>query len=113
MILNENILDYLTIKSTLNELIKFGETEIADNLLDILNHNEVPKHEMHNQKDNINTSHFKINLSVELIDKIIDLFTDLEVKSLTENGESTNSTNHHTYLLEKWLNIQNEHKFRS
>lgn len=106
--MQKNILDYLTIKSTLNELIKVGETEIADNLLDILNHNELPKPEKHNLKENLNTSYFKINLSSELIDEIIDLFADLEIGSLTENGESTNSTSYYVDLLEKWLKIKDE-----
>jgi len=106
--MQKNILDYLTIKSTLNELIKIGKTEIADNLLDILNRNELPKPDKHNLKGNINTSFFKINLSSEFIDEIIDLFADLELGSLTENGESTYSTSYYVELLDKWLKIQNE-----
>ncbi|EKT3967340.1 hypothetical protein NTJ12_002427 [Flavobacterium psychrophilum] len=106
--MQKNILDYLTIKSTLNELIKVGETEITDNLLDIINYNELPKPDKHNRKKDITSSYFEINLSSEIIEKIIDLFSELEVESLTENGESTNSTNHYVELLDKWQKIQNE-----
>jgi hypothetical protein len=106
--MKKNILDYFSIKSTLDELIKFGEIEIANNLLDIINLNELPKPEKQNLKKDITTSYFEINLSSEIIDKIIDLFSELEVKSLTENGESTNSTNHYVELLDKWLKIQDE-----
>lgn len=106
--MKKNTLDYFSIKSTLDELIKFGETEIANNLFDIINLNELPKPEKHNLKKDITTSYFEINLSSEIIDKIINLFSELEVESLTENGDSTNSTNHYVELLDKWLKIQDE-----
>ncbi|ELY1980219.1 hypothetical protein AAIP36_002519 [Flavobacterium psychrophilum] len=106
--MQKNFLDYLTIKSTISELIKVGENEIADNLLDILNHNELPKPEKHNLKKDIKTSFFNINLSSEFIDKIIDLFAELEVGSLTEDGESTNSTSYYVNILDKWSKIKND-----
>jgi hypothetical protein len=106
--MQNNILDFLTIKSTLNELIKVGETKIADNILDILNHNELPKPEKHNLKEDIYTSYYNIDLSREYIDRIIDLFVDLESGTLTENGESTNATNYYIDILEKWLKIKDE-----
>jgi hypothetical protein len=104
-----NSLDYLAIKSTINELIKVGEYEIVDYLLDILNRNELIKPEKHNLKEDLNTSYFSIDLSDEVIDKIINLFVDLEISSLTEDGESSISTSYYINLLEKWLKIKNEH----
>jgi len=101
-----NSLDYFTIKSTLDELTKIGKTEIVNNLLDILNYNNLAKPEKHNRQNDITTTYYKIELSSEYLDEIIDLFLDLEISSLSKNGESTNSTNHYVNLLDKWLKIK-------
>ena len=49
----KNIIDYLTIKSTINELVKTKNNALVDKLLDTLNNNKIPKPEKHNRKEDI------------------------------------------------------------
>jgi adenosyl cobinamide kinase/adenosyl cobinamide phosphate guanylyltransferase len=49
----KNIIDYLTIKSTINELTKTENVALVDKLLDILNNNKIAKPEKHNKKEDI------------------------------------------------------------
>ena len=75
----KNIIDYLTIKSTINELAKTENVTLVDKLLDILNNNKIAKSEKHNKKEDIKTNHYKIDLSKNQLNDIIDLLMDLEV----------------------------------
>lgn len=104
-IMDINSIDYFSIKNTIDELIKIGEKDIVDKLLDILSKNELPKTELHNRKNDITTSYFKIELDNESLEIIRDLFLDLEISSLTEEGESTSKTEHYVTLLNNWLSI--------
>lgn len=97
-------LNYITIINTINELSKVEKIEISNKLLDILNNNELPKAENHNRKNDLTTSFFNIELDDEIIEEITDSLMDLEVASLTENGESTKMTNYYVNLLNEWLN---------
>ena len=40
------------------------------------------------------------------LDEIKDLLLDLEVSTLTEDGEATNQTNRYVNLLNNWLTIK-------
>ena len=102
----KNIIDYLTIKSTINELVKTENNALVDKLIDTLNNNKIPKPEKHNKKEDIETNHYKIDLSKKQLNDIIDLLIDLEVESLTIDGESTPSTSHFSSLVDKWSSIE-------
>ena len=102
----KNIIDYLTIKSTINELVKTKNDALVNKLLDILNNNKIPKQEKHNRKEDIETNHYKIDLSKKQLNDIIDLLIDLEVESLTIDGESTPLTSHFASLVDKWLSVK-------
>ena len=102
----KNIIDYLTIKSTINELTKTENVALVDKLLDILNNNKIAKSEKHNKKEDIKTNHYKIDLSKNQLNDIIDLLMDLEVESLTIDGESTPLTSHFSSLVDKWSSIK-------
>ena len=102
----KNIIDYLTIKSTINELVKTGNDSLVDKLLDILNKNKIPKPEKHNKKEDIETNHYKIDLTKNQLNEIIDLLMDLEVESLTIDGKSTPQTSHFASLADKWSSIK-------
>ena len=102
----KNIIDYLTIKSRINELAKTENVTLVDKLLDILNNNKIAKSEKHNKKEDIKTNHYKIDLSKNQLNDIIDLLMDLEVESLTIDGESTPLTSHFSSLVDKWSSIK-------
>ena len=87
-----NSINYISILEAINELTKIGNKELVIKLQNILNYNEIPKPEMHNLKNDKSTSHYKIDLTEDELDEIKDLFLDLEVSTLTEDGYSTNQT---------------------
>ena len=100
-----NIIDYNSIIEAINELTKIGKKEIVLDLQTILKHNEITKPEKHNRKDDLFTSYFEVDLSEDDLDEIVDLFADLEVASLTDEGEAGSKTDHYVFLLDKWSNI--------
>ena len=102
----KNIIDYLSIESTINELAKTKNVALVDKLLDILNNNKIAKPEKHNKKEDIETNHYKIDLSKNQLNDIIDLLIDLEVESLTIDGESSPLTSYYTSLIDKWSSIK-------
>lgn len=98
----ENTLDYLSLTSTISELMKVGETTLADKLLDIIAHNELPKPDKHNRKDDKTTSYFEVKISEDEREKIVDLFLDLEVGHLTPDGETTGAASHYSNMGTRW-----------
>lgn len=103
-----NTINYISISEAITELSKIGEKEIVAKLENILENNEVEKSELHNKKDDKTTSHYKINLTEEDLNVITDLFLDLEVGSLTDDGEATQKTERYVMLLNNWSNISGE-----
>lgn len=102
---NINSLDFYSISRTIDELNKIGKTDLVKKLLDVINHSELEKSEKHNRKDDKTTSHFLVKLDDGEFDEIKDMFLDLEVSSLDENGESTAITSQYAKLLDKWSGI--------
>jgi hypothetical protein len=103
--MGKNYLSYMVISNTINELIKVHNEELVDKLLEIIANNERPKTEKHNKKEDITTSYFHIHLKDSDLDEIRNLFLDLEVSSLTENGESSDRTSYYVDLLNNWAKI--------
>ncbi len=103
-----NIINYISISEAITELSKIGQKEIIIKLENILENNEVEKPGLHNRKDDKTTSFYKVNLTEEDLEVIVDLFLDLEVGSLTEEGEAGNSTEKYVTLLNSWSNISGE-----
>lgn len=102
----ENSLDYISLTSTISELNKIGETTLADKLLDIISQNELPKPDKHNRKDDKTTSYFEVKISEDEKEKIVDLFLDLEVGHLTDDGETTAAASHYSDMVVRWASIK-------
>ena len=104
-IMSQNIINHISIIEAINELTMIGKNEIVIKLQYILNNNEILKPDMHNRKSDKLTSYYKIDLAKEDLDEIRDLFLDLEVGSLTDEGEATQTTERYVSLLNNWLTI--------
>ncbi len=98
----DRILDYFTLKTTINELEKLEKYILVDKLQKIIENSEISKPEKHNKIDDIETSKLRINLTKNEILEITDLFSDLEVSSLNENYEATHLTNLYAKILDNW-----------
>jgi hypothetical protein len=107
----ENILYYDNLITTYNELIKAGHFDIAERIQSILRTNELPKPLKHNQKENKETSKYLIELSEEEIEIIQDLFLNLEVANVSEEGDTTPLASLYADYADIWKNItQNQRK---
>ncbi len=106
--MNNSIINHVSILEAIKELTKIGRNEIVIKLQNILENNEIEKLELHNRKDDKSTSNYKVDLTKEDLNVIRDLFLDLEVGSLTEDGEAGNSTERYATLLNNWSNISGE-----
>jgi uncharacterized protein YpuA (DUF1002 family) len=102
----ENSLGYFSLATTISELNKIGETNLANKLQDIVSKNELPKPDKHNKKDDRTTSYYYINLNEEDLEKIVDLFLDLEVGNLTLEGETTKAASHYSDMVNQWSSIK-------
>jgi hypothetical protein len=63
------------------------------------------KFKLTNKKDDKITSYFTVNLTEEELEIIKDVFLDLKVKSLTEEGEAGYSTERYITILNNFTNI--------
>lgn len=97
-------LNYHTLNVAYDELIKIEEFELAEKIQFILENNELSKPILHNKKEDKNTSFYEFNLNEEDIIKIQDRFLQLEVNSLSANGESTELTSFYSNLVDEWRN---------
>jgi hypothetical protein len=103
--MGNNFINHYSIIETISELKKIDNTKIVDKLLYILEHNEISKPELHNQKNNKFTSFYKVDLTNDELNEIKDILVDLEVSTLTEKGEATSKTMYYVKLLDNWVNI--------
>lgn len=102
----EDSLEYISLTTTISELNKIGETSLSNKLLNILTHNELPKLDKHNRKDDKTTSYFEIKISEEEKEKILDLFYYLEVGHLTDDGDTTPTASNYSDMAARWASIK-------
>jgi len=100
-----NVINHNSIVEAIKELSNLGKTEIVNKLQNILDSSEISKPELHNRKDDKLTSFYKVHLSKNDLEQINDAFLNLEVESLTNNGEAGNLTERYVSLLDEWSKI--------
>ncbi|MFC4263983.1 hypothetical protein ACFOWM_13920 [Ferruginibacter yonginensis] len=101
----ENVLDYGTLITTYNELIKIGHLELAERIQSILETEELPKPLKHNKKDDKHTSYYLIDLTENEIEIIQDLFLELEVSNVSVEGQTTSLASLYGNYADIWRNI--------
>jgi len=98
------IINYSSLKITIEELAKAGKTDMVGKLENILQNNEREKSDRHNLKHD-KTSNYNVDLTSDEINEIKDMFFDLEIASLDENYEATSSSNLYVTLLNNWSSL--------
>ena len=97
------IMSYSTLNFTRLKLAELKEAELLKKIERILNGKPIEKHKLHNRKEELETNQYRVDLDSESIDKIIDIFFDLEARNLNENYEPI--SNHYSNLVHIWSNI--------
>ena len=102
LINQKDVLDYTTLNITLKELVSRQELELADKIKRILESNKIAKPDLHIKPYDTSTTYYKVDLSNDSIEKIIDIFFDLEANHVNENGETTPTASFYAALIDKW-----------
>lgn len=97
-------IDYLSLTNTIKALSESEKVKLIDKLLDILQHNEIPKSEKQKKKKDITTSHFTIDLSDAEVDEIIEVLQEIQLKFVGEDGDG-NDQEYYYYLelIDRWV----------
>lgn len=103
---DKNSIHYLSLTSTIFELDKVGNTKLADKLKNILANEELPKPSKHNKKGDKTTSYYKVTITEEDLETIVDLFHDLEVKNLGKDYEVTGAASTYASMADLWESIE-------
>jgi hypothetical protein len=78
------------------------EFELAENINRILQNNQIVKPLLHADPYISSTGYYNVDLSSNDIDKIIDIFFELEASNVGQDGETTPTTSFYAALVDKW-----------
>lgn len=105
LINQKDIIDHTTLSVTLKEILSRQEFELAGNLKHVFENNKIEKPELHSKPYDTSTIYYKIDIPSEDMEKIIDIFLDLETSHLDENGETTPTASFYASLVDKWTQL--------
>jgi hypothetical protein len=97
-----DVLDHTTLNITLKELAFLRDIEIVNEINRVLSANRIEKPDLHSGLQNIVTDYYKVDMSSEHIERIIDLLNDLEVQNIGITGETTATASFYGSLADKW-----------
>ena len=101
----KNSLNYISIASTILQVEQEKKHHLAEKLDYILTNNEIKKPELHNRKDDLITSYFKIEISENDLEEIIEVISNSIINSFDQDRNPTSSTYMFEELIDQWLNI--------
>ena len=99
----QNMLGYSTLHITLIELAAKKEDRLITAIQRILQHNVVPKPD--NAPQDHATNFYQVDLPQQDIEKIRDMFVDLEAAYVDEHGIATPTAAFYASLVEKWESL--------
>jgi hypothetical protein len=104
--INESdVLNHTTLNVTLKELVSRQEYELAKEIDRILKNNKVEKPNVQVKPYDTTTHYYIVDLSSEDIDKIIDIFFELETSHLGTDGAPTPTASFYASLADKWSEL--------
>jgi len=105
LINSKDVFDHTSLNITWKELVLRQEFGLAGNLKRVLENNKIAKPDFHSKPYDISTTYYKVDLSADDFEKIIDVFINLETSHVGENGETTSSASFYASLVDKWNRI--------
>ena len=104
-LLGGDLLDHTTLNITLKELTAKNEHQLAAEIQRILNENKIEKALPVEGSQTSSIVYYVIDLPPEDIDKIVDLFYDLEEAYVDAEGNKTPTSSFYERLGDKWNNL--------
>jgi hypothetical protein len=105
LISKSDVLNHTTLNVTLKELVSRQEFELAKEIDRILKNNKIEKPNLHVKPYDTTTNYYKVDLSSDDIEKIIDIFFELETSHLGANGATTPIASFYASLADKWSEV--------
>ena len=102
LINSRDVLDYTTLNITLFEVSARKKEGLAKEILRILKNNKIEKPILETYPDELIPDYYKVDLSSDVVRKIINVFRGLETSYLGAKGEITPSAALYASLVEKW-----------
>jgi hypothetical protein len=100
LISEDDVLDHTTLNVTLKEVASRKKMELAREIERILKNNKIEEPE--GQEKSYSIHYYKIDLSSEHIDQIIDILFELEENYLGTDGAMTPTASFYGALADKW-----------
>jgi len=100
-----DVLDNTTLNITLKELVSRQDFELAESLKRVLENNKIDKPDLHSKLYDTSSTYYKVDLSSDDVEKIIDIFFDLDAAHVGEDGETTPTASFYASFVDKWNKI--------
>ncbi|MES2862967.1 MAG: hypothetical protein V4666_02520 [Bacteroidota bacterium] len=101
----KNTLDFISILSTVVQVEQEEKHHLVEKLDYILTNNEIEKPELHNRKDDLTTSYFRIDISEKELEEILDVISNSIANSFDQDSKPTVSTKMFEILYNEWSQI--------
>lgn len=109
LIKEPDVLDHTTLNVTLKEVVARQEFALAAELQRILKDNKIEKPVLLTGLYDARPNYYKIDLTDDVIDQIVDILFDLEAEFTNEDGDTTPTSSFYASLVDKWLNLSNRY----
>ena len=102
IISSKNTFSHFILAATLKEVRLINDKKLANQIERILSKNKIDKPRLHLSPNDPTTEYYKIDLKPDEIEKIVDLFLELEVQNIGQNGETTATCSFYASLADQW-----------
>ena len=101
----KNTLDFVSILSTVRQVEHEKKHHLVEKLDYILTNNEIVKPKKHNRKEDLTTSYFKIEISKNDLEEILEVISNSISNSFDNKSNPTSSTCMFENLHDEWSQI--------
>ena len=102
LINQKDVLDHTTLNITLKELASRQEIKLTKEINRILKNNQIEKPELHSKPFDFSNTYYKVDLTSDDVEKIINIFFDLEASHVGQDGKTTPIVSFYASLVDKW-----------
>lgn len=102
LINEKDVLDHTTLNVTLKELASRQEIKLKREINRILENNQIEKPELHSKPFDFSSTYYKVDLTSDDIEKIIDIFFELEASHVDQDLKTNPTASFYASLVDKW-----------
>jgi hypothetical protein len=103
---NQKNIGYETLCITLKEVLATNNIILAKEIERILENNQLPKPILHERTNDLSTTFYKIDLTSDQIEEVVDILLALEAQFVNEKGEATPMSSYFASLVDTWNSLR-------